>query len=158
MTFWAQLHQAIQQTILRQIPAIQTCEVYPIIRTSLIAPAVLLELSSFEPGTDPGTGEIALRAHFEARIIVDSTITDAQLTVRAIASEVARIVHRNSWGLEISPAEVLNINPDGFKPELDAYLVWVIEWVHEVHQGDSIWVASEVIPHSILIEPHSNIN
>ncbi|WP_410530105.1 hypothetical protein [Wolbachia endosymbiont (group A) of Lypha dubia] len=151
MIFWNNLHEAICTTLKEEIPAIQTCEVYPVIRTTITAPAVFVELASLEPGKDPGTEELALRARFEARVIVDSTIENASLVVRSLAAEIARVVNKNTWGIEnISPGEFLSAEVDEFRPELDAYLVWLIEWVHEVHVGKSIWSAG-IMPHTIEI-------
>uniref|UniRef100_UPI002FD21D45 hypothetical protein n=1 Tax=Wolbachia endosymbiont of Pentidionis agamae TaxID=3110435 RepID=UPI002FD21D45 len=139
-------------TLKEEIPAIQTCEVYhPAIRKELVAPAVFVELSGFEKGNDPGTEELAIKARFEARIVIDSTIENASLIVRSLASEVARIINKNTFNMNISPAEFISAEPDGFKPELDAYLVWLIEWVHEIHQGKSIWEEGEIQPHSINV-------
>ncbi len=53
--FWRDLHQKICKTLKEEIPAIQTCEVYPTIRKELLAPALFVELVSLEPGKDPGT-------------------------------------------------------------------------------------------------------
>jgi len=50
----------------------------------------------------------------------------------------------------ISPAEFISADVDGFKPELDAYLVWMVEWVHELHVGKSVWSAG-IMPHVIEI-------
>ncbi len=66
--FWRDLHQKICKTLKEEIPAIQTCEVYPAIRREIIAPAAFVELASLEPGKDPGTEELALRARFEVRV------------------------------------------------------------------------------------------
>lgn len=151
MTFWADLHQAICTTLKREIPAIQTSEIYPAIRKELIAPAVFIELASLEPGKDPGTEELALKAKFEARVVIDSTIENASIIVRSLAAEVARVVNRNTWGMSVSPAEFLSGEVDGFRPELDAYLVWLVEWVHEVHLGQSIWDEGKIKPHMINI-------
>ncbi|MGL9779236.1 MAG: hypothetical protein ACR5K5_03140, partial [Wolbachia sp.] len=110
------------------------------IRREIIAPAVFVELVSLEPGKDPGTEELALRARFEARVVVDGTVEDSQVVVRELAAEIARVVNRNTWGIEnISPGEFLSAEVDDFKPELDAYLVWLVEWTHELHIGESIW-------------------
>ncbi|MFP3022079.1 MAG: hypothetical protein ACEY3K_03780, partial [Wolbachia sp.] len=82
--FWKDLHKAICSTLKEEIPAIQTCEIYPAIRKELLAPAVFVELSSFEKGHDPGTEELALKARFEARIVIDSTIENAAIIVRTL--------------------------------------------------------------------------
>ncbi|WP_250295035.1 hypothetical protein [Wolbachia endosymbiont of Oedothorax gibbosus] len=145
------LHNAICTTLKREISSIQTCEIYPAIRKELVAPAVFVELVSLESGKDPGTEELALRARFEARIVVDGTVEDSSLVVRSLAAEVARVVNKNTWEKNVSPAEFLSAEPDGFRPELDAYLVWMVEWVHTIHVGRSIWEKGKFRPHKIEI-------
>ncbi len=145
------LHDKICTTLKREISAIQTCEVYPAIRKELVAPAVFVELSGFEKGHDPGTEELALKVRFEARIVVDGTVEYSLLVVRSLAAEVARVVNKNTWNVEnVSPAEFISAEVDGFRPELDAYLVWLVEWVHEVHSGESVW-STGIMPHVIEI-------
>ncbi|WP_353286459.1 hypothetical protein [Wolbachia endosymbiont (group A) of Crataerina pallida] len=148
--FWKDLHQAICSTLKEEIPSIQTCEIYPAIRKELLAPAVFVELVSLESGKDPGTEELALKARFEARIVVDGTVEDSSVVVRTLAAEVARVVNKNTWEKNVSPAEFLSAEPDGFRPELDAYLVWLVEWTHEVHAGKSVW-STGIMPHVIEI-------
>lgn len=110
-------------------------------RRKIIAPAVFVELASLEPGKDPGTEELALRARFEARVVVDGTVEDSSIVVRELATEVARVVNKNTWDVEnVSAGEFLSAEVDNFKPELDAYLVWLVEWVHELHTGQSMWL------------------
>ncbi|WP_254229486.1 MULTISPECIES: hypothetical protein [Wolbachia] len=149
------LHQAICSTLKEEIPAIQTCEIYPAIRKELVAPAVFVELASLEPGKDPGTEELALKARFEARIVIDSTIENAPLIVRSLAAEVARVVNKNTWEKNVSPAEFLSAEPDGFRPELDAYLVWMVDWSHQLHLGKSVWEEGKIKQHTINV---GNIN
>ncbi|WP_341820835.1 hypothetical protein [Wolbachia endosymbiont (group A) of Myopa testacea] len=150
--FWGNLYQAICNKLREEIPAIQTCEMYPTERREIIAPAVFVELVSLEPGKDPGTEELALRARFEARIVVDGTVEDSQVVVRSLAAEVARVVSKNTWNVKnIAPGEFLSAEVDDFKPELDAYLVWLVEWTHELHIGQSMWLETGIIPHIISV-------
>ncbi|WP_353282200.1 hypothetical protein [Wolbachia endosymbiont (group A) of Aleiodes leptofemur] len=147
------LHDKICTTLKKEISAIQTCEVYPAIRKELVAPAVFIELSSLEQGKDPGTEELALKARFEARIVVDSTIENAPLIVRTLAAEVAKVVNKNTWNIKnVSPGEFISAAIDGFRPELDAYLVWMVDWSHQLHLGKSIWTENKIKPHTIIIE------
>ncbi len=90
-----------------------------------------------------------MRARFEARIIIDSTIENAPIIVRTLAAEVARVVNKNTWGMDVSPAEFLSGEVDGFRPELDAYSVWLTEWIHELHVGKSVWEEGKIKPHEI---------
>ncbi|QMV46181.1 hypothetical protein HC358_03845 [Wolbachia pipientis] len=150
------LHNAICTTLKREIPAIQTCEIYPAIRKELVAPAVFVELSGFEKGHDPGTEELAMKARFEARIVVDGTVEDSSVVVRSLAAEVARVVNKNTWNVKnVSPGEFISAEVDGFRPELDAYLVWLVEWVHYLHVGESVWLEGKINTHIINV---GNIN
>ncbi|WP_264375429.1 hypothetical protein [Wolbachia endosymbiont (group B) of Sphaerophoria taeniata] len=149
--FWTDLHQTICSTLKEEIPSIQTCEIYPAIRKELIAPALFVELVSLESGKDPGTEELALKARFEARVVVDGTVEDSSLVVRSLAAEVVRVVNKNTWEKNVSPAEFLSAEPDGFRPELDAYLVWMVDWNHQLHLGKSIWTENKIKPHTITI-------
>ncbi|TVS85311.1 hypothetical protein COM43_004410 [Wolbachia pipientis] len=148
--FWRDLHQKICTTLKEEIPAIQTCEVYPTIRKELLAPAIFVELSSLEPGKDPGTEEFALRARFEARVVVDGR--NSSIVVRSLAAEVARVVNKNTWNVDnVSAGEFISAEVDNFRPELDAYLVWLVEWAHEMHVGKSVWSEAGIKPHIIEI-------
>ncbi|MFT4314334.1 MAG: hypothetical protein AB3P11_04515 [Wolbachia pipientis] len=149
---WQDLHQAICTKLKEEISAIQTCEIYPSIRKELLAPAVFVELSGFEKGHDPGTEELAMKARFEARIVVDGTVENSSLVVRSLAAEVARVVNKNTWNVKnVSPGEFISAEIDGFRPELDAYLVWLVEWSHQLHLGKSIWTENKIKPHTIII-------
>ncbi|MFT4327931.1 MAG: hypothetical protein AB3P07_04980 [Wolbachia pipientis] len=152
MTFWNSLYNAICTTLKREIPAIQTCEIYPSIRKELVAPALFVELVSLESGKDPGIEELALKARFEARIVIDSTVENASIIVRSLATEVARVVNKNTWNMKnVSPGEFISGGGDDFRPELDAYLVWMVEWSHQLHLGKSIWTENKIKPHTIII-------
>ncbi|WP_338405928.1 hypothetical protein [Wolbachia endosymbiont (group A) of Longitarsus flavicornis] len=147
-----ELHKAICRMLKKEIPAIKTCEVYPTIRREIVAPAVFVELSSLEQGKDPGTEELALKARFEARVVVDGTVEDYSVVVRELAAAVAKVVNKNTWNVEnVSPGEFISAEIDGFRPELDAYLVWMVEWVHELHLGESVWLEEKIKPHSINV-------
>ncbi len=111
--FWGNLHQAICNKLREEIPAIQTCEVYRTVRREIIAPAVFVELASLEPGKDPGTEELALKARFEARVVVDGTVEDSSVVVRSLAAEIARVVNKNTWDVEnVSAGEFICIKQD----------------------------------------------
>jgi hypothetical protein len=132
-------------------PNIQSCLIYPNPRGEVIAPAVFLEIASYGVGDDPATGELSLIANVEARVVVDSTIDDAETVCQLLACEIANIAHLNSFGCEISPGKVTGITRDFFKPEFDVYVCWLVEWQHEFHAGSSIWAEIGVPPHSLHI-------
>jgi hypothetical protein len=116
-------------------PNIQSCLIHPNPRGEIIAPAVFLEIASYGVGNDPATGELALTANVEARVVVDSTIEDAEIVCQSLACEIANVAHLSSFGCNISPGKVGGITRDFFKPEFDMYLCWLMEWTHEFHSG-----------------------
>jgi hypothetical protein len=132
-------------------PNIQSCLIYPNARGEILAPAVFLEIASYGIGNDPATGELSLIANVEARVVVDSTIEDAEIVCQSFACEIANIAHLNSFGSNISPAKVAGITRDFFKPEFDVYVCWLVEWTHEFHCGDSVWLETGVPPHILHI-------
>lgn len=135
----AQLHAPIVDGLRAKLAGVPTVEAYPATQRRIRLPAVLIELAEMEPGTDPGTGETALVGRFQARAIVDPSQAGADLVVRELAARIAVGLTHATWGLEITPAQLVQIGEDSFKPELDAYLVWVVEWTHEFHLGDMAW-------------------
>jgi hypothetical protein len=142
--------QNIRNEILSS-PNIQSCLVYPNARGEIIAPAVFLEIASYSAGNDPATGELSLVANVEARVVVDSTIENAEIVCQSLACKIANIAHLNSFGCEISPAKVSGITRDFFKPEFDMYLCWLVEWSHEMHVGSSVWSEIGVPPHILHV-------
>jgi hypothetical protein len=130
---------------------IASCLIYPNARGEILAPAVFLEIASYGIGNDPATGELALIANVEARIVVDSTVEDAEIVCQSLACEIANLAHLNSFGCNISPAKVTGITRDFFKPEFDMYLCWLVEWQHEIHCGTSVWLENGVPPHVLHV-------
>ena len=130
MSILTDLHHAIVNELTTKIEGIETSGFYPKIREEITAPAVFVDMVSLEPGQDPGTGEVAYIARFEARFMV-GTSDEANLQVRELAAEGGRIIYKNSFGLNVKAAELLSVGNDGFNPELDAYEVWIVEWEHE---------------------------
>jgi hypothetical protein len=132
-------------------PNIQSCLIYPNARGEIVAPAVFLEIASYGAGSDPATGELSLIANVEARVVVDSTIEDAEIVCQSLACEIANIAHLSSFGREISPAKITGITRDFFKPEFDVYVCWLVEWTHEFHCGYSVFDEIGVPPHILHV-------
>lgn len=130
---------------------VQSCLIYPDARGEILAPAVFLEVANYGAGDDPATGELALIANIEARIVVDSISENAELACQALAHRIANLAHLNNFRCPISPAKVTGISRDSFKPEFDPFVCWCVEWSHQLHCGKSVWNNDGVRPHIIYI-------
>jgi hypothetical protein len=142
--------QNIRNEILNS-PNIQSCLIYPNARGEVVAPAVFLEIANYSAGNDPATGELSLVANVEARVVVDSTIEDAEIVCQSLACEIANIAHLNSFGYDISPGKVSGVTRDFFKPDFDMYVCWLVEWSHEMHVGSSVFAEIGVPPHILHV-------
>jgi len=137
------LHAAIVDRLTADMPALQTCAAYPVIRQKIAIDAVLLELDELEPA-DFGDSTADFYARFVAYCIVDPTKAGAEMAVRNLAAEVAvRVSQEADFGFsEVQrSAEVLRVSEDSFKPELDSYLVWAVEFQIGLALGDVVWSA-----------------
>ncbi|MDA0782415.1 MAG: hypothetical protein O2942_09160 [Proteobacteria bacterium] len=150
MSFIEDLHSAILAEITTSIAGIQTSGAYPKLQTAVSVPAVFVDLSSLEPGDNPGTEQVALVARFEARVIVNSA-DNGLMKVRELAVEVAKIIHNKNFGMKTRLSRLVSIGPDSFSPELDAYDVWIVEWEQEFDIGLSVWDGTGIVPTEILL-------
>lgn len=116
---------------------------------------VLLELSEMDAGeNDPGTEQQAMRAKFEAEVVLKALQPDAKVKVRALAGAFAAFLRKQ---LRFNPADVLQgqamvvgCYKDDFSPELDNYEVWRVEWVQEVWLGEGVWRNDGTRPTQVL--------
>ena len=145
--------QNIRNEILK-CQQVQSCLIYPNPREEVVAPAVFLEVANYGIGDDIATEQLALIANLEARVVVDSTIENAETACQSLACELANVIHLNSFGCEVSPAKLSGISRDFFKPDFDMYICWLIEWSHYFYVGDSVWKEIGIPPHKITIGEH----
>ncbi|MCD4505525.1 hypothetical protein LQR30_15610 [Chromobacterium piscinae] len=135
----AQLQKTIETRLQEALTPAVAVELYPQLVDGMSLPRVALELDEFAPGTDPGNNQLALIATMQARVILDPNQEDAELLIRQLAARVALEVHR-AYGFDlgyVAPAKIRRLVPDGFsRPELEGYLVWLVEWTHEIDIGD----------------------
>lgn len=156
MTDLTALQRAIQQTIRRQLTGVCTCEWYPVMRQALLAPAVLLELVEGSPAENAGTDQLSLHLRFEARVVMAHGTPDAVLATPALAVQLACLIETNTWDGAVTPARVMQVLPDGFRPELEAYCVWQVEWQQQGRFGPSVWTGGtqdtvEPTPHPVIV-------
>lgn len=141
------LHEAIVAAIRGRFPQLATVEVYRQVRGVLPVPACLVELAELEATDelDPGTGQLAVMARFEARLVIGFRQggLNPGLEIRKLAASVAAFVHQQRWGLPVGAADVLGCWPDDFDPGLEQFECWRLEWQQVLHLGQTAWPADE---------------
>jgi len=151
------LLSAIQEMV-GSIADIGSFFLYSLPRGDILAPAACLEVADYIPGSDPATGELSLIMNMELRIVVDSTLPMAGTICQTLATNIANLIHLNCFGLAISPGRITRISRDYFRPELSAYVCWLIEWSHEYHLGSNVWEETGATPHILHINEEEVFN
>ncbi|WP_325985749.1 hypothetical protein VP719_11800 [Pseudomonas protegens] len=134
-----QLYGAIEQHIKDAIPGLQYVGTMPHMLQEVALPAVVIELVEFEPALDQLTGQTAVQARFEARVIVAAEQEDCEQQAAFGAAQLAVLLRLQTWGLEVEPAEFVRAGRDWTRPELDTMAVWAVEWIHVLYLGLEEW-------------------
>jgi hypothetical protein len=134
-----QLYQAIEQHLVSNLSGIKAVTAWPNIKDRIALPVVFIEMAEMEPGVDIGTGETSLICRFEARIIVDPIRPKHCQQAAHLAAQLAVLLRLQTWGLAVEPAEFVQATQDWTKPELDGYVVWLVEWTHQIYLGVEEW-------------------
>jgi len=150
-----QLYRAIEQHLKAHLPGVQAVTAWPNIKDRIALPAVFIELAEMEPGVDIGTGQTTLVCKFEARIIVDPIRPQHCQQAAYLAAQLAVLLRLQTWGLEVEPAEFGQAMQDWTKPELDGYVVWLVEWTHQLYLGVEEWPWPNEPPGSLVFDIES---
>lgn len=154
------LHATIVAAIAAEFPALATVEFYREDRTELPVPACLLNLEEFEhePDSDPGTEQISVALRFEAEFIMGFRDPNVKVEIRRLVGAFAAFLHRARWpGGHISPAMAIHAYRSDFKPQLDQYEVWVVEWRQIANLGASVWTGGGITPTTIYLAQSPDI-
>lgn len=134
------VYTAIEEHIKDAIPGLAYVGTMPEGIQVVDPPAVVLELVGFDDADkDPGTGEVAVEARFEARVIVGQEEPNCLHVAAFVAAQLAVLLRMQSWGLPVELAEFVRAERDWSRPELDSYAVWVVEWSQVIYLGIEDW-------------------
>lgn len=133
-----QLVNGVAQTLATKIAGMATISAFPDIGKRIRLPALLIDIDQLEPGDDPGTGELALKASIQCYVVIDPTAGNAQALVKDLAARVAVAGMNENWGVPVAPARLVQIGDASFRPELNGYEVWLVEWSNDIRLGSEI--------------------
>ncbi len=134
-----ELHQALLDRLSAALPGVQ-CVAYPRLDGRVILPAAALELTGMRRGdAQPGTGQTALDCDFTLTLIAAPEQPGAALALRALAARAMHALDRSFRPLPGRAGHVRAVRSDegDFRPELDGYIVWAVEFAIELYVGDA---------------------
>ncbi|AZE04191.1 hypothetical protein [Pseudomonas chlororaphis] len=144
------LYTAIEEHIARTLPALAFVRAMSDRLDHIAIPAVVIEMVEWEPGLDPGTGEVGVEARFEARVIVAGEEEHSLRIAAFSAAQLTVLLRMQTWGIEVEPAKFVRAAQDWTRPELDGYAVWVVEWTQIIYLGEEEWPWPNQPPGSIV--------
>jgi hypothetical protein len=150
------LHSQIEAEIKAQYPDLKVVEFYRTEeRQQLPLPAVLLDMTELEvqDENDPGTGQLAVNARFEAEIIFGFNTPNVKREIRKFAAAFAAWLRLRRWQGIVGPdaVHVTGCYRDAFHPQLDKYEVWRVEFAQVLYLGDNVWTNDGKIPTNIYV-------
>lgn len=139
MTTLIDFADAITEKLRAALPDIPTItfDPPPKANRSVRVPAIYLEMADFEPIEEAGDTRVLVDVRFEARCIYDPNAARAELMLRALAGRTIVALHEirrpvpKQGHIRLSRA-----GDDAFRPDMDGYLVWVVEFGIEIALGD----------------------
>lgn len=147
-----QVYAAIEEHIKDAIPALAYVGTMPEKLEHICVPGVVIELTGFEPAdADPGTGEVAVEARFEARVLIGREQCDSLVAAAHCAAQLAVLLRMQSWGLPVGLAEFIRSERDWTRPELDTCVVWVVEWSQVIFLGQEEWPWPGMLPAGLVL-------
>lgn len=136
--------------LLSSIPGLGYVGLLPKKKVSLTLPALAIELVELEPDADPGTGELALRGHWEARLVTLESEDETQAW--ELVSAILYKLFQSSWMLEnVGLVKIKSVARDHFSPEFQGHRIWLIEWVQSLRVGENVWSTEGIIPQEITV-------
>ena len=139
-----------------QLPNVHYCGHYPNRMDAITVPAVLIDLVELEPGTDLGTEELVLVAHFEARVIMQSNVSPEPIQA-LVLSVLQWLNDMNDTPATVTKPNIKQALPDAFAPDTNAYQVWQIHWSQSLRMGPSVWEGEGIAPSQIWLGQSPNI-
>lgn len=134
----ADLHDEMIAYLGTKLPGVTVAAYTPDLKTqrTLAVPACLVELATIEPFSEFGNRRDRSRVYlnWEIRLLVDSNVAAGWVVLKEFAA-VAWWALRD-WSAQTSAAGPVNLRRAGedvFKPNLDGFLVWLIECEQEVY-------------------------
>jgi hypothetical protein len=132
-------HEAVMNFVRETFPDLQQVTAYGENREEIQMPAFMFELEEFEMGeleNDVGTGQISLITRWCGYFIELFNVENVKTVLRSRAGEFAFKIHNNRLGLRCDPCRFIRADPESFKPSLEKFEVFKVEWSQVIILGD----------------------
>lgn len=139
MTSLADFADALADGLRAKLPDLPTISADPPPKKqhSLRVPAVYLEIDDIEPLREAGDSRILADVRWNAYCLFDPNQARADLLLRDLAARVAVALHEIRRPVPgHGHIRLARAGEDAFRPALDGYLCWVVEFGIEIALGE----------------------
>lgn len=130
---------ALVSALAAKLPDIPTisADAPPRQNRSLRVPAIYLEMADFSQMQAAGDSRLLTDVRWEARCLVDPNLARADLMLRALVGRVVVALHDVRRPVPgHGHLRLVQAGPDAFRPEVEGYLCWVVEFGTEIALGE----------------------
>lgn len=135
-----QYHHAVTDFIAQGCPWLSAVHVYPEINGPFKTPCAFFAVKSWDLAPDtPADSQLKINLSCVLLVAVNKTANDYAKYIRQAAMGMTVFLQRSRLGVPSEPVQVLGAEPADFIPDLEAYEVWGIDFLHSIYVGESLY-------------------
>ncbi len=136
-TDFSQVHDAQKAAFTNALPMVKKVAEFDgnAIPKQIKSPYLLLEVA--EMSTIKGSGELVwVNAQFNAHCILPASVPRTEIECQNFAALVMKVIHRNTWGLNIQMPEEISAGPGLYDNNPKGFKSWVVSWWQTLAIGE----------------------
>ncbi len=130
-------HDAVIEKISTDMPWLTSVDNYPEQLGKLDTPCAFFGVVDWDRASDQRmTGELSIELSCQLLIVFGQEGEVSSKAVRNASMFASIKIDENRFGLNAEPAQFVSAEPWAFDPDLDQYVVWAVNFRHEIEVGE----------------------
>lgn len=130
-------HAAVSDHIAAELPWLKSVDDYPEQFEKLSTPCAFFGVVDWDRAEDQRmTGELSVVLSCQLLVVFGQAGQVSSKAVRNAAMAMSVKIDEQRFGLEVDPAQFVSAAPWAFDPDLDQYVVWAVNFVHQIEVGE----------------------
>lgn len=155
-------HQAVKNYVLSECGFLSSVDDYPEEGSTIAGPCAFFGVVDWDRADDQRmNGELSVVLNCQLLIVFGQAGQVSSKAVRNAAMAVALRIDGQRFDLDAEPAQFVSAEPWAFDPDLDQYVVWAVNFVHQIEVGeDQFDLMPEFLPIDVRvgIAPEIGVN
>ena len=130
-------HTAVQQYLSAELPWLKVVESYPERCDRLDTPSAFFGVVDWDRAEEQRmTGELSVELNCQLLVVFGQAGKISSNAIRNAAMSISLKLDEQRFGLDAEPAQFVSAEPWAFDPDLDQYVVWAVNFRHQVEVGE----------------------